>query len=638
MKLSLSSHTFKKTLKALCGVGVLFTALSFVYIFGLISELKVKLTSLEVRPKGSQSRASLLEQGSITTQNDLLYFSKFLESPLNLSDAREEGMLSYSGKNVLIMEDIELGPIKGNSCQRYRCLQDRISFMELPSKLWKGLLGIEDYRFLQHRGVDPISIVRAVVADIKAMSLVQGGSTLTQQLAKNLFLTNEKKLERKFREMIYALYLEKTFSKEQIITMYFNEVFWGTVGGIYIKGIGMASRIYFDKSPEQLSDYESSILIGMLKGPYYYHPINKTERLKNRTSVVFKRLKELKLVSSSEQTPWSEKDWSAWKKALEKKNKSSALLSIYLVGKSDGPNLEPYEKFVFYQSVEKVREKLKERTKGVDIGIKSLVIDASCKDLNCPDKFLYYNKYERELDRAVYDERHQVGSSLKPIIYQQLIEEGKSLEDEVSTDPITLKLISGDWTPQDSSKELGEMISLKTAIQKSRNIPLIRASKEVGFEVLEKRLLDYFPNLLVPLKEYPAQLLGAIELSLSELGDAYLKFFQNQCKSFNEGRSSYEDSLLYYLAQADKTTISHAAGSIIKQSLIFGKTGTTNNGLDSWYIAFDGQNFFAIWFGVDSERAGKELRLYGSNSAFAIFQNFIQYRAKRISEFICPNI
>ncbi|MEX0799291.1 MAG: hypothetical protein WD025_07590, partial [Bacteriovoracaceae bacterium] len=189
--------------------------------------------------------------------------------------------------------------------------------------------------------------------------------------------------------------------------------------------------------------------------------------------------------------------------------------------------------------------------------------------------------------------------------------------------------------PDDASYGGVEEVSLKFAIQKSRNIPLIRAAQEVGFNELERRLIKYFPELLIPLKEYPAQLLGAIELSLSDLSGAYLKFFHEQCRNFKQGKSKYEESLLYHLAQADETTISRVAGKVIKQSLIFGKTGTTNKGLDNWYIAFDGQNFYAIWFGVDSAREGKDLKLYGSNSAFKIFQNFIQYRGKQVSEFFC---
>ena len=606
------------------------------YLFLVVGELKTKLAVLSIQTKPAQIRHSVLEKGSMARMETLSAYMDFVEGgEKELEQSFNEGSLVRESSKVLVEKDTELPPMLVNQCERYSCMQNRVAFSRIPSSLWKGLLGIEDYRFLQHRGVDPVSIARALVADIKAMSLVQGGSTLTQQLAKNLFLSNEKKLERKLREVIYALYLEQSYSKEQIVTMYFNEVFWGTMGGVYIKGVHMASRIYFGKSPAQLDDFEAAMLIGMLKGPYYYHPLKHLERLKKRTNIVFKRLRELRLVSSSESLAWSAGEWNSWQERLKKKSESSLLKSLYYTSKNSEAGLDPYEKLVFYEAVARTRKALGERTEGADVAVKAAIVDSSCESAECENRFTYYSKFERDLSVAINKERHQVGSVLKPIIYQQLLEEGKSLDDEVSTAPITITLPSGKWTPSDSSKDGLEQVTLRYAIQKSRNIPLVRASQEVGFDALEPRLLGYFPNLLTPLREYPAQLLGAIELSLGELSGAYLKFFRNQCESFARGESKYEESLLYHLAQADETTIARVAGRVIKQSLIFGKTGTTNNGLDNWYIAYDGQNFYSIWFGVDSNRDGKKLKLYGSNSAFRIFQDFIQFRGKQVSEFFC---
>lgn len=606
------------------------------YLFLVVGELKTKLAVLSIQTKPAQIRHSVLEKGSMARSETLSAYMDFVQGGEDeLEQSFNDGSLVREGSKVLVEKDTELLPMLVNQCERYLCMQNRVAFSQIPSSLWKGLLGIEDYRFLQHRGVDPVSIARALVADIKAMSLVQGGSTLTQQLAKNLFLSNEKKLERKLREVIYALYLEQSYSKEQIVTMYFNEVFWGTMGGVYIKGVHMASRIYFGKSPARLDDFEAAMLIGMLKGPYYYHPLKHLERLKARTNIVFKRLRELRLVSSSESLAWSTGEWNSWQERLKKKSESSYLKSLYYTSKNSEAGLDPYEKLVFYEAVARTRKALGERIEGVDVAVKAAIVDSSCESAECDNRFTYYSKFERDLSVAINRERHQVGSVLKPIIYQQLLEEGKALDDEVSTAPITISLPSGKWTPSDSSKDGLEQVTLRYAIQKSRNIPLVRASQEVGFDALEPRLLAYFPNLLTPLREYPAQLLGAIELSLSELSGAYLKFFRNQCESFAKGESKYEESLLYHLAQADETTIARVAGRVIKQSLIFGKTGTTNNGLDNWYIAYDGQNFYSIWFGVDSNRDGKKLKLYGSNSAFRIFQDFIQFRGKQVSEFFC---
>lgn len=635
MGIRLSKLTFKRVIKWSAGAFLVCVALGLLYVFMVVRELKLKLSAYEIRPEEAQKTASILEKGSFTWTNALETYADFAKSRVPLKELREEKKLEKVGSRYLIKDDIELPPIFSNQCARYRCFQNRVPFKEIPSSLWKGLLGIEDYRFLQHKGVDPVSILRALIADIKAMSLVQGGSTLTQQLAKNLFLTNEKRFERKLREVVYALYLERAFSKEEIVTLYFNEIFWGAIGGIYIKGVDMASRVYFGKAPSELDDFEASMLIGLLKGPYYYHPLNHPERLKSRTNVVFNRLRELKLMSADQDLAWSDKKWKSWTDSLRKKHKSGLMKSVYLASKNDQAGLEPFEKFIYYEAVSRARAALSERTEGVDIAVKSAIVSSKCEDLDCPQSFTFYSKTERDRRRALFEERHQVGSVLKPIIYQQLIEEGKSLDDFVSTRPITLKLKSGNWTPNDGDYNGLEEVTLKYAIQKSRNIPLIRAASEVGFEALENRLLDYFPNMLTPLGEYPAQLLGAIELSLNELSKAYLKFLDRQCQDFKSGKSSYEDSLIYFLAQAEETTISRVAGDVIRSSLIFGKTGTTNNGLDNWYIAFDGQNFYATWFGVDSQRAGKKLRLYGSNSAFRIFQNFIQYRGKQVSEFVC---
>lgn len=625
-----------KVVKTLCVAAALAALAAGVYVFMAVKELRLKLNTASIQSSASAPKVSVLEPGSIARRQTLERFAVFARGGREaLKRGFEEKSVIARGPKALVEDETNLPPLLPNHCRRYRCLQNRIKFNQIPSSLWKGLLGIEDYRFLQHEGVDPVSIARALIADIKAMSLVQGGSTLTQQLAKNLFLTNEKKLERKLREMIYALYLERAYTKEEIVTMYFNEVFWGALGGVYIKGVDMASRIYFGKAPSELDDFEASILIGMLKGPYYYHPIKHLERLKNRTAVVYERLSKLRLVSSDASLEWNDPQWESWREDLKEKDGSNYLRDIYLAGQNRQNALEPFEKFVFYQAVSRIRKELAPRTKGADIAVKAAIAGAECSSLECAKTFAYYSKFERDLSKAVFEEKHQVGSVLKPIIYQQLLEEGKTLGDTVSTAPVTLDLLSGKWTPSDYSYGDKKEVTLKYAIQKSRNTPLIRFAKETGFDALEERLLDYFPDMLTPLGQYPAQLLGAIELSLNDLTSAYLKFFRRQCERFEKGESAYEESLLYHLAQAEETTIARVAGKVIRQSLIFGKTGTTNNGLDNWYIAYDGQNFYAIWFGVDSRRDEENLKLYGANSAFRIFQDFIQYRGKQVAEFHC---
>lgn len=617
----------------------LFVLSCAIYISIVVSEVHKKLQQIDIDYSIQSKEESVLEPGTHILRDDFDDFIHFtLKSegfnPYNSANKLEES-LKISGDKYLVNEEIILPKVLSNNCKRYNCIKFNIDFDNINPLLWKGLIGIEDFRFLEHDGIDFKSLLRAFIADVKAMKKVQGGSTLTMQLAKNLFLSNEKKLERKLREMVYAIYIEYKLSKEKIVTTYFNEVFWGVVGGVYIKGVKAASIAYFDKSPDKLTDYESSILIGMLKGPYFYNPVRHLDRLKKRTTIVFNRLKSLALVGSGEETLWDDNKWKSWLYRLKKKNKRKSIQSFYYVSRSLDNFLEPFEKFVFYQSITSINSMLKERTKGLDIATKFLALDKSCKETPCPQSFFHYTKPERNLEKAILKERHQVGSVLKPIIYEQLIELGKSLDDQVSTKPITLKLVSGKWTPKDASKVNEEYVDLRYAVKKSKNIPLIRVANEVGFDRLESKLQAYIPRLLKPLKEYPAQLLGSIEMSLEELGSSYLKYFEATCKNINKGKYTFEDSILYEMSKAKETTISKASRGAIKDILMFGKTGTTNNGLDNWYIAFDGKVFYAIWYGVDSNRQGKKLRLAGSTSAYKIFQNFQLYRGKQLYELYC---
>jgi len=622
----------------LCAAAITVGVVAYVVI--VVNEIQLKLDERNIVSNSIDNQKSIVEDGSLIKKSDFLNYMIFTKRDHSVENIynkliTDEKIEKENWNKLNIKKQLELPPFIGNDCKRYRCLQYRSKFENIPSALWKGLIGIEDNRFLEHDGVDHISILRAFIADLKAMKLVQGGSTLTMQLAKNLFLTTEKKLERKLREVIYAFYIEYKIPKEEILTTYLNEVFWGVIQGVYIKGVKSASLIYFDKLPEELTDYEAAMLIGMLKGPYFYSPINHLDRLKKRTSVVFKRLKELSLVTQKEEAVWDDEVWNSWQEKLLIKNKQTYIRSIYITSKSKNDFIEPFEKFVFYESVKNIQEKLKKQTEGIDVAIKFLAIDSSCESFDCDNTFYYYSKLERNLEKAISTEKHQVGSVLKPIIYEQFIELGKKLSDKVSTKPITLNLVSGKWTPKDASRVKVDEVELRYAIKKSKNIPIVRIAKEVGFDVLEPRLKEYFPNLLIPLSEYPAQILGAIEMSLSQLSFSYLKYFKKTCQNIKDGVYTFEESILYELSKANETTVSRVSNEVMKNVLIFGKTGTTNNGLDNWYIAFDGKVFYAIWFGVDSDRKDKKLRLAGATSAYRIFQDFQTNRGKQIYELYC---
>ncbi len=608
------------------------------YIFVVVKELRLKIDEAKIVKSAVTQEQSFLEADTkVNLQDfkDFLVFTTQGKSEKFIEENLLNSSFTISKNDLFVNSEVLLPSVEANSCLRFRCIQVKKRFSEIPSLIWKGLLGTEDYRFLEHQGVDPIAIGRAIVVDLLAMKFVQGGSTLTQQLVKNMFLTNEKKISRKIKEMIFALYIDYTLNKEEIINLYLNEVYWGSFQGMYIKGFYAASLAYFGKAPNYLDDYEATILISLLKGPGFYRPSRKIQRLQSRVDSVFTRLQGLNLVTQDDAIRWSSDRWEKYSQEFTARNKRTDFYSYYQLSKNVETNLEPYEKFVLYNSVIRNRIRLKERTKDADIAVKILVGQKACEGYDCKGIFSYYSKLEREKRKAITGEYHQVGSLFKPVVYDTFIELGRSYDEEVSTAPITLDLKSGKWTPKDYSKAKIQTIQLKRALQKSKNIPLIRVASEVGFDKLEEKLIARIPRLQTPLAEYPAQLLGAIELSVEEVFQVYNKFIKDKCKVIRENNLNMEDTILFYMSVAAETTISRIARPPLKNAYIFGKTGTTNNGLDNWYFAYDGKEVYVIWFGVDSDRNKHDLRISGASTAFMIFQDFINNRGKQISEILC---
>ncbi len=226
-----------------------------------------------------------------------------------------------------------------------------------------------------------------------------------------------------------------------------------------------------------------------------------------------------------------------------------------------------------------------------------------------------------------------MGSTLKPIIYWELLRLGLSFEERVSTAPITISLRSGPWSPESpfSSQQLEEEVSVKVALQRSYNRPFIRSAQNVGFERLESVLVKRISSLKTPLAQYPAQLLGAVELSLKELLDLYLPLFLGAC-----GGDEDANKIVEALSDHRKTTIRKLISPAISSLRFFAKTGTSNLGRDNWFVFYLGRSLGAIWIGNEGENLERDLGLYGGTTAFKVFQQFVLGRGKRPNNFLCP--
>ncbi len=593
-----------------------------------------------------------LDAGGVINKKDLYCYLLFSESEMAPLDYiseqidRELLLTDTSSGKLIINKTIDLSALKKNECQKSFCYKSTISFNKMPNNILRALIGTEDYRFLFHSGVDFSSIIRAAVVNATSLSFDQGASTLTQQLIKNLFLTREKTIQRKLKEIIYSIYLETNFSKEDILEIYLNEMYWGVMQGIRIEGVEAASIFYFQKKAKELSPYESTVLISLLKGPAYYNPTKHLTRLKERSNAVWKRLLELNQFSKKN-AAWSDNDWQSWQKNLLLLQEEKTYFSLIHAQKAQKTSkqssnfFDMYDAFVFSNSALKIlREKIKQ-TNGRDLAIKA-IIGSVDKETQNDNLFYFYSKSERNIFDAISKEKHQIGSTIKPIIYHFFNQHGKKNDDLVDVAPIELQLKSGKWAPKEAhslSRDLSQ-VSLKEALAKSYNAPVVRLSQEIGFDLIQKDLLDFFPTIKTPVKEFPAQLLGALELSLHEMFEAYKKFVQNQCMLYStnlENENSINtDSILWILSDPNQTTISKVVKGPMKNMRFFGKTGTSNLGHDNWFVFFDGKLLGIIWLGLEGVKDDKNLQLYGSNTAFSIYQEFSNNRGKRFNNFSCP--
>ncbi|MCK5883295.1 MAG: transglycosylase domain-containing protein [Bacteriovoracaceae bacterium] len=616
---------------------LLIAGVTIFVIHTLVSFPRDSFVVADKREMNAQSRPITLEEGSIADLSDLKGFFLFSgeEDQFSrwLKENRQQGNLEVIGNTVSFNKELLIDELLSNDCGHIYCYQHRVTFNEIPSVFWKGLIGIEDFRFLDHFGIDFKSILRALITDIKEMRFVQGGSTLTQQLVKNLFLTNEKKISRKLREIIYAIFIESKYSKEQILEAYFNEVYWGALQGVRIKGIFSASAIYFGKKPSEITSFEAAILISMLKGPHYYSPVRKIDRIKQRSAVVFKRLVTLGFLSSSDKM-WSDSDWKNWERHLKNVTTKRFAYNVWSTLKDNPSGLDHYDRFIFRQGITALKPFIKSRVKerAKDISIKAVVGDLSGKNL-----FRYYSRIERNKIKALHGERHLVGSTLKPILYSVFLDRGRKYTDLVSLRPITLNLKSGRWSPRESHIPENPEVSLIDALFHSYNRPVIRIADELGWDEIQGDILERIPGLKVPLKEYPAQFLGGVEKSVVELYEIYRKFVIRECgtvRSENENLP-FDRNLIYKMSDPNTTTIRKVVEGHLKNLRFFGKTGTSNNGLDNWYIAFDGKLLSVIWVGYEGDRSKAKLQLYGAGTAFRIYQHFITWRAKRFNDLSC---
>jgi len=529
--------------------------------------------------------------------------------------------------------------------------QDRVLLKidEVPDIFIKMLLLIEDRRYFSHWGVDPRSIARALVVNLYSGQTVQGGSTLTQQLVKNLFLSQEKKISRKINEAFMSLLLEYHYDKKLILETYINEIYLGQDGRRAIHGFGLASEFYFGKSLKHLSIDEMALLVGMVKGASYYNPKRNPDHARERRNVVLSAMAQADLITSRQLELLSVKPVDTVRHASS--GRYPAFIDVVKLQlqqdyqsddlSSEGlrvfTTLDPYIQFKTEQAIKNTLPLLSkdEKLQSAAVVVSPLNGDVLAVVGDRNPSFKGFN-------RALNAER-QIGSLIKPVVYLTALEDEEKYTLATLLDDsefIYQDSNQSDWKPENYDKKFHGDVTLYESLLNSYNVPAVRTGLDVGLDKVTKTLFA-LGGKQVP--AYPSLTLGAVNMSPMEVASIYQSFSANGFHSPLRSVTAVLDKtrkplerysldvaiqvkpeavVLINSALIDVTkygTAKHLSKNLNLQ--VAGKTGTSDDLRDSWFAGFSGDVVAVVWTGFDDNLP---TTLTGSSGAMKIWSNLIK--------------
>ena len=533
--------------------------------------------------------------------------------------------------------------------------EDRVlvALQTVPTKLLDTLLLIEDRDFYFHYGISPIGIIRAVYQNLKAGRTVQGGSTLTQQLVKNMFLTRDKTLWRKANEAIMALILEYRYSKDQLLEAYINEVYLGQhyANGIY--GFGLAADFYFGKSIQSLNAEQIAMMVGQVKGPSFYDPWRFPERTIKRRDLVLRLMYQQEIISRHEFEQAVESPLSIRKKRRLKQQKFPAYLQ--LVKAELSRHLSEYQQqsgvrvftgfsinqqFALQASID---EKLPSLEKQTDSALEVAMVVSDIKSGVVRALVGGKEAGYAGFNRALHTQR-PIGSLIKPAVYLAALERYQryNLASLIEDKAIILTSDDGQaWQPKNYDGKYRGQVHLIDALVSSLNIPTVNLGMKLGLDNVAQaiHLLGYEDDIVTR----PSMLLGALNMSPMEINQLYIAIANQgvaekshaiervvsargetlwQFQPLNQQIISSQAAYLLDYA-LNKVTTSGTAKSLtwrLSGKSVAGKTGTTNDQRDSWFIGYDNELLVTTWLGRDDN---KPTQLTGSSGALVLFADFM---------------
>jgi 1A family penicillin-binding protein len=536
---------------------------------------------------------------------------------------------------------------------------------QVSPNLKRAVMAIEDSHFYQHRGINPNSIGRAVLANWKSGGVVEGASTLTMQLVKNIFLSHQRTVSRKLAEAVLAVRVEQVFSKNDILEMYLNNIYWGHNN----YGVQTAAKSYFNKPASQLNLAESAMMAGLIQAPEVYSPFNDYKTAKERQALVLSRMRILGWITPEQEQaalkePLKLGEPTAWQQSklpyvtdavvaeLRKKFGKETLTK-------GGMRIQTTIDLDFQNMAEATIQRAYNSLRGRGIRTKDLQIS-----LVAVDPRTHFVKalvggvdYEKsQLNRAIQS-RRQPGSAFKPFVYYTAFASGRFTPESIVNDsPVRFREAGGFYSPKNYGGGFSGPVSLRSALMQSLNIPAVVLGRQVGInKVIEVCRLLGFESPLIAVTSLP---LGSVDVTPLEMAGAYATFASNGWHSEPTFIMRVTDSrgnvmldntpkpklVLDPWATASLNSVLQGViqGGTATSAQIgrpaAGKTGTTDNEKNVWFVGYVPQLATAVWIGDDQNRTlGKGIT--GGGFAAPIWRDFMAQALKneRVEYFPSPS-
>ena len=602
-----------------------------------------------------------------------------IRRPFKFADGSEGArplLLTFSGQRLQSIKNADnqksLGYVRMDPVLLDRLsaeeIEDRLMLRldEVPQSFVDTLLTVEDREFYNHGGVSLLSIGRAFFANLRAGRAVQGGSTLTQQLAKNFFLTSERSLWRKVQEAYMAVIMDYRYSKDQILETYLNEIYLGQNKSQGVYGFGLASYFYFGLPLNELEPDQMALLVGMVRGPSFYDPWRFPDRARERRDLVLKLLLDNLKIEPDAYQVYLNRPLELLPRGQMSYGRTPAFMNLLKRELRDRfgdrfleqsglkifTSLDPVAQLSAEQAVTTQLDRIEKSTKRSELQGAMVVSNWRTGEVSAVvgGRDIRFAGFNRALDA-----RRSIGSLVKPAVYLTGLQKGYNLASPLKDAPLTMRNQGGQvWQPKNYDKGYRGSVPLYQAMAESLNLPTVRLGLDVGVDKVADTLKAL--GVTQPIQHFPSLFLGTVELSPFEVNQMYLtlaneglyqplstlrtvvndkgeRIYQMQPKAERhlDARESY--LTLFIMTKVASQGTARSLAARFPGATLAGKTGTTDNLRDSWFSGLDNDELVSVWVGRDDN---KPAGLTGANGALQLFADYLTRRGVNSLQLAVP--